>query len=73
MAREAIDAFAVGWRNKKTPAVWENFLFVHAGALRDIPIGKVGTDDVLNVLRPIWVKHPVAADNVRQALARVFD
>jgi hypothetical protein len=29
--------------------------------LRDIPIGKITTEDILAVLQPIWVKLPVAA------------
>jgi hypothetical protein len=53
VAKEAIAHFAAGWRNKRTPATWEHFLFVHAVALRDIPIGKIERDAVLGVLQPM--------------------
>jgi len=45
---------------------------LHCKALRDLPVDKVTTEDVLSVLRPIWTLKPQAAARVRGRIARTL-
>ena len=45
---------------------------MHAKPLHKKRIDLITTDDVLEVLRPIWLKTPVAAKDVRQHLEAIF-
>jgi integrase len=59
--------------NSKTAYEWKRALEVHAKALRPINIDAVTTDDVLNVLRPIWRTIPKTATEVRGKIEKVLD
>lgn len=45
---------------------------MHAKPLHKKRIDLITTDDVLEVLRPIWLKTPVAAKDLRQHLEAIF-
>jgi integrase len=69
-----IDAHEAGWRNTKHALQWratlKTFVFGHFG---DIPVGKVGTAEVLAALEPIWTTKPETASRVRGRIEAVLD
>jgi hypothetical protein len=52
-------------RNDKAVYRLKRSLEVHAAGLRSMPVNEVGTQDVVDVLKPIWSKTPDAASKVR--------
>lgn len=73
IADEYIAAMAPKWRGGKTLPAWERFAAKYAKALRDIPVEKVSTDDVVRVLRPMWHAKPETASKVRERIKIVLD
>jgi len=72
-ALETIEAIKAEWTSDKTEKNWRSSLEKHAAAIWDKPIGEVGEDDILDVLRPIWTRAPVLAEKVRGRIERVLD
>jgi integrase len=68
-----IDEIEEGFRNDKHRQQWRNTLKTHAAVLCDMEIATVDTDDVLEVLQPIWLKLPETARRVRGRIERVLD
>lgn len=62
-----------GWKNKVHRAQWFSSLRDHATALHSMPVTQIGTDDVLAVLRPIWMDRPETAKRLRGRIERVLD
>jgi integrase len=61
-----------GFKNRAHKAKWKRTVCVHAKRLHKKRIDLITTDDVLEVLKPIWLKSPVAAKDVRQHLEAIF-
>jgi integrase len=61
-----------GFKNKAHKAKWKRTVHVQAKALHKKRIDLITTDDVLDVLKPIWLKTPIAAKDVRQQLEAIF-
>jgi len=61
-----------GWRNAKHSQQWTNSLRQHAAALDSMPVDQIKTNDVLEVLRPIWTAKPETARRVRGRIERVL-
>jgi integrase len=74
---EAADALVEGmsssWRNEKHRAQWSMTLRVYCAALRPMSVGLVGTDDVLRVLKPLWLTKAETASRLRGRIERVLD
>ena len=74
---EAADAFIKSlspqWRNEKHRAQWSMTLKVYAKPLRPLPVDRVDTAAVLEVLKPIWQAKPETASRVRGRIERVLD
>lgn len=69
-----IEANKAGWKNKKHAKQWTATLQTHAyPALGSMAVGKIGRDDILKVLEPIWSKVPETASRVRQRIEAVLD
>ena len=62
-----------GWRNPKHRAQWKMTLSVYAAPLRDVPVDKISTEDVLAVLKPLWTTKPETASRLRGRIERVLD
>lgn len=63
-----------GWRNAKHGAQWSATLEAYVyPIIGDMPVAAIGTNDVLNVLRPIWERVPETASRVRQRMEAVLD
>ncbi len=68
-----IDAQQEGWKCKKYANQWRNTLKTHAASLTAMPVDEITTKDVLAVLKPIWMKLPVTAANVRARIETILD
>ena len=71
-AESYIASIETGWKNDVHRQQWRNSLRDHAGALKDKPIADIGTDDVLAVLRPIWLEKGETASRVRGRIEKVI-
>lgn len=72
-ADEYITSVESGWKNPTHRQQWRNSLRDHASALRGKSVDEISTDDVLDVLRPIWLKTPETASRVRGRIERILD
>jgi integrase len=72
-ADHVIDAMRPSWRNEKHAAQWKMTLLHYASPLRRLPVNKVGTEDVLSVLKPVWNAKPETASRLRGRIERVLD
>lgn len=61
------------WRNAKHRQQWRTSLESDALALRAIPVNAITTEDVLRVLKPIWITKAETASRVRGRIERVLD
>jgi integrase len=69
-----IDAHEAGWRNTKHAAQWRSTLATYVfPVMGDLPVGKVGTAEVLAALEPIWRAKPETASRVRGRIEAILD
>lgn len=68
-----IASVEAGWKNEVHRQQWRNSLRDHAKALKNMPIGEIDTDDVLAVLRPVWLDKPETASRVRGRIEKILD
>lgn len=73
LADEYIEAQSPQWRNDKHRAQWEMTLTVYAKSLRDLPVDRVTTLAVMEVLKPIWLAKPETAARLRGRIERVLN
>ena len=73
-AIELIESKRAGWRNAKHAAQWASTLqsYVYP-KLSSLDVKTIETDQVLDVLRPIWNAKPETASRVRQRVEAVLD
>jgi integrase len=74
---EFADAFVAdhrdGWSNKKHADQWAMTLGpAYCKKIRSTPIAEIGVDEVLAVLRPVWLKKPETARRIRMRLEKVL-
>ena len=63
-----MDSKRSGWRNAKHATQWMATLEAHAfPVIGHLPVRDVGTDEVLQVLRPIWERIPETASRLRRS------
>ena len=72
-AEALIKDLEVGWRSPKHRAHWRATLDQHAATLKHMPVDRVGTEDVLEVLKPLWTTKPDTASKLRGRIERVLD
>lgn len=72
-SRSYIASVESGWRNEVHRQQWRNSLRDHANKLQDLPVDQIRTDDLLEVLRPIWTSKPETAKRVRGRIERILD
>lgn len=74
VAVDLIEHKRSGWKNAKHAAQWSATLETYAyPVLGDMDVSRIGTDDVLAVLRPIWSEKPETASRTRQRIEAVLD
>jgi integrase len=57
----------------KHAAQWGASLDAYASSLRDRPVNSISIEDVLGVLKPIWIEKQETADRVRNRIERILD
>jgi integrase len=62
-----------GWRNAKHRAQWRATLETLAAPLRPTPVNRITTEDVRDVLAPIWLAKPETAARLRGRIEKVLD
>ena len=68
-AQRTFEANRPRWRSAKVAANWMQQMERHAfGRLGDMPVNRIGREDVLSVLTPIWTSTPEAARKMRERL-----
>jgi len=72
-AKQVVSSLESGWRNDKHRQQWRRTLEVYAASMRNKPVSEIGTDDVLAVLRPIWLTKSETASRVRGRIEKVLD
>ena len=72
-ADRVIEAMRPSWRNSKHAAQWEMTLTEYAAPLRRLPVNTITTEDVLSVLKPLWIEKPETASRLRGRIERVLD
>lgn len=72
-ADEYISSVEKGWKSPVHRQQWRNSLRDHASSIRDKPLEKIATDDVLALLQPIWLAKPETASRVRGRIERILD
>ena len=73
VAADLIESLQPGWRSEKHGAQWTSTLKTHAVLLWHKPVDIITTQDVLDVLKPIWATIPETASRVRGRIERVLD
>jgi integrase len=73
MADDVRDSLSAGFRNNKHIAQWAMTLATYAAPLRAKPVDALTTDDVLAVLKPIWLEKAETASRLRGRIEKVLD
>lgn len=72
-AEDYISSVEAGWKNAVHRQQWRNSLRDHASQLRDLPINAIGSEDIIAVLRPIWLDKAETAKRVRSRIEKILD
>jgi len=68
-----VESMSPSWRNEKHRAQWRMTLTAYCSPIRTLPVADLTTEDVLQVLRPIWLTKSETASRLRGRIERVFD
>lgn len=72
-ADDLLEALKPEWRNDKHAYQWTHSLKTIAKPIRSKAVDSITTDDVLEVLRPIWLTTNETASRTRGRIERVLD
>ena len=70
---EYIASMKSGWKNRKHTLQWEHAFTVLAAPISSKPIDEIGTEAVLQVLKPVWQRTPVTGSRFRGRLEALLD
>jgi integrase len=73
MADDYVTAMKSSWRSAKHAAQWIYTLKTLAASLRPKRVDQVQTQDILEVLQPLWQSHPETASRLRGRIENVLD
>ena len=73
LTEQVISSLENAWRNEKHRAQWRMTLSRYASALKDKRVDTITTEDVLQVLRPIWGTKAETASRLRGRIEKVLD
>ncbi|MBU2788926.1 integrase arm-type DNA-binding domain-containing protein [Acidithiobacillus sp. VAN18-1] len=74
VARDTIEAKAPEWRNFKHRQQWENTLLQYVfPIIGSKPVAQITVEDVLRVLKPLWIEKTETATRLRQRIEAVLD
>jgi integrase len=72
VARQYLATHRHDWKNAKHAAQWETSLTKEAKAITNLPVAKIDTAHILQVLEPIWRVKPESASRTRGRIERVL-
>lgn len=73
-AEDTIDALRHTWRNEKSEAQWRMTLLEnYAKPLCNRPVDEITTEDVVRILKPIWLEKAETARRLRARIEKVLD
>lgn len=72
-ADHLVETLKADWTNEKHRQQWIRTVSHYCKPIRHIPVGKVDTDDVLRVLKPIWTEKEETARRLRARIERILD
>lgn len=73
-ANDTIDALKHTWRNEKSEAQWRMTLLEnYAKPLCNRPVDEITTEDVVRILKPIWLEKAETARRLRARIEKVLD
>ncbi len=73
VADEFLGSLSPQWRNEKHRAQWKMTLKTYAKPLRPLPVDRVDTPAVLEMLQSVWLAKPETASRLRGRIERVLD
>jgi integrase len=73
VADDYIEGMRPSWRGPKTGDLWAKSLELHARRLRSRAVDSITTEDVLEVLKPLWTTKPETANKLRQRMEAILD
>jgi len=68
-----VEAMQPSWRNAKHAAQWKMTLTKYAAPIRERPVNDITTQDILDVLQPLWTRTPETAERLRGRIENVLD
>lgn len=68
-----VEAMRPSWRNEKHAAQWVMTLTKYAAPIRSKAVDEIATQDVLDVLQPLWQRTPETAERLRGRIENVLD
>lgn len=68
-----VETMRPSWRNEKHAAQWVMTLTRYAEPMRSKPVDEITTQDVLDVLQPLWQRTPETAERLRGRIENVLD
>jgi integrase len=72
-AAALIESMSPAWRNAKHRAQWTMTLNVYCAPIARTPVADITTDDVLRVLKPLWLSKPETGSRLRGRIERALD
>lgn len=72
-ALEVLEIKTADWFGRKSEARWLNSINNHCRSLLDLPVDRVGTAEVLAVLKPIWRTIPEGASKTQGVIEAILD
>lgn len=72
-ADDFIESKSSQWRNETHKSQWTTTLAKHAAPLTSKLVNRIETEDVLDVLKPLWAVKPETASRLRGRIERILD
>jgi integrase len=73
MADAHIEAMTPSWRNPKHIAQWKMTLTEYAKPIRHRPVDEIDTQEILELLQPLWKRTPETAERLRGRIENVLN
>lgn len=73
VAAEYIEIKRDGWKNLKHRQQWVNTLATHAKTISNMAPADITSEDVLKILKPLWLKHHETATRLRNRIHAVLE
>jgi len=68
-----VETMQSSWRNTKHAAQWSMTLKTYAKPVRNHPVDEITTQDILDILQPLWKRVPETAKRLRGRIENVLD